>query len=122
MVDLDSDLEENNSGDSSDDFIVSDSDEDFDMGKSKAATKKKATKPAFGSNDDLPNAAAKKAKKLPTNNMSSDDLFDSLIGSPPKKKENDQPKPTSSSHDVYDLGESILFYLLIDCNFKLFVQ
>ena len=43
MVDLDSDLEEGNSEDSSDDFVVSDSDDDFDMGKSKAAAKKKAT-------------------------------------------------------------------------------
>ena len=42
--------------------------------------------------------------------MCSDDLFDSLIGSPPKKKENDQPKTTLSSHDVHDLGKNIYFY------------
>ena len=111
MVDLDSDLEEGNSEDSSDDFVVSDSDDDFDMGKSKAAAKKKATKPAFGSDDDLPNAAAKKAKKAPVNNISSDDLFDSLMGSPPMKKD-DKPKPATSSHDVYDLGENIFAHLV----------
>ena len=97
MVDL-SDSE--NGG--SEDFIVSDSDEDFDLPVPKVAPKKKANKPVFDSDEDMPSAASKKTKKpAPPMNFSSEALFDSLIkGSPTKEDDKLQSKPL----DVHDIS------------------
>ncbi|XP_032783705.2 DNA topoisomerase 2 isoform X2 [Daphnia magna] len=80
---LDSDEEEGDASDNDSDLVISDSDEDFDFVKPKTATKKRAKGPPISSDDD--NTAAKRQKKANAPNVSSDDLFDSLVRSSPVK-------------------------------------
>ena len=88
-----------------DDIHVSDSDEEFEFDRPKA-TKKKAAARVFGSDDEV--APIKKAKKPePLASVSSDDLFDSLIGKSTPKKEEPKVEPLkvkASAHDVFTLG------------------
>ena len=104
VIDLDS-ADEGASGNDNE-YIISDSDEDFDFGKSKA-TKKKPSKNVFDSDEET---AAKKSKKsAPVLSVSSDDLFDSLIGkSTPKKEEPIIPPPVAPAPaaDVFALGNN----------------
>merc|ERR1712071_472002 len=87
-----------------DDIHVSDSDEEFEFDRPKA-TKKKAAARVFGSDDEV--APIKKAKKPePLASVSSDDLFDSLIGKSTPKKEEPKVEPLkvkASAHDVFTL-------------------
>lgn len=95
-----------------DTFQVSDSDEEFEFDKPKPAPRKKpATKAFSGSDDESP---PKKPKKIqPQASISSDDLFDSLIGkTTPKKDEEPLNKSEELSKrvpvkDVFALGNSL---------------
>lgn len=91
--------------DDADDFVVSDSDEEFAFQKPKApAAKKKATKPVFGSSDD---DGPKKPKMNPAPlNVSSDDMFEALMRSTPKKDEPEKnDDDATSSPSVINLGK-----------------
>ena len=90
-----------------DTFQVSDSDEEFEFDKPKTAARKKpaavatAKASAMDSDDESP---AKKPKKVqPVASVSSDDLFDSLIGKTTPKKDEEPPKKVAAK-DVFALG------------------
>jgi hypothetical protein len=89
------------SGDDSD-LIISDSDEDFDFAKPKTAAKKKISRPT--NSDDEVSVAKKPKKATAPINVSSDELFDSLVRSSPVKS---APEPQSSP-DVVMLGITFL--------------
>ncbi len=99
-----SDDEDGSDKSSADELVISDSDEDFDFVKPKTAAKKKTARPAVFSSDD-DSSAAKKQKKTAPLNVSSDELFDSLVRSSPQKAA-PEPKPQSSpDDDIVMLGK-----------------
>lgn len=88
-------------------MVISDSDDDFDFAKPKSAAKKNTKRPALSSDDDS-KSANKKVKKTATANVSSDSLFDDLIGKSPQKTPDQPAKPVSSPEDVYMIGEYLI--------------
>lgn len=104
---LDSDEEEGDASDNDSDLVISDSDEDFDFVKPKTATKKRAKGPPISSDDD--NTAAKRQKKANAPNVSSDDLFDSLVRSSPVKTTVEAE--SQSPPDIVMLGWFVNYFL-----------
>ena len=79
-----------------DTFQVSDSDDEFEFDKPKpVARKKAAAKTVIDSSDDSPPKRSKKAQPLAS--VSSDDLFDSLIGKATPKKDDSYPQRDEES-------------------------
>merc|ERR550517_198378 len=79
-----------------DTFQVSDSDDEFEFDKPKpVARKKAAAKTVIDSSDDSPPKRSKKAQPLAS--VSSDDLFDSLIGKATPKKDDSYPQRNEES-------------------------
>lgn len=92
--------EEENVSDGDPDLVISDSDEDFDFVKPKTAAKKKGVRPFMSPDDD--SSGAKRQKKASPLNVSSDELFDSLVRSSPVKSGGEAE--SQSSPDVVMLG------------------
>lgn len=96
-------------GSDSEVFQISDSDDEFDFPEpKKAAPKKKvAARAAPESDEDDDNhVAAKKPKKAAAPmNVSSDDLFDSLIGKSPVKKDEPKAAPAAKAPSKIQIGE-----------------
>lgn len=105
-----------------DTFQVSDSDEEFEFDKPKTAPRKKPmTKAVIDSDDESPPKKPKKTQPPPS--VSSDDLFDSLIGKTTPKKDEEPPKKDQEPpkkppvKDVFALGTCLkyCFQLIYYC-------